>query len=272
VDDEIRVGALRLVRDHAAAAWVIENAIGGWKTIGSLLPTTFEAYAEIFHPAHRVVKHDHPVENSFPVGYGPGITKWHELIEVRWNEVARANQRTAHALMDWVTITGDEDLYWGNGSQPGIWDKNPEHGSLPSLQRRMLVTLLDEFTGTPDRCWFAVWVGMGPLAFDRDAVPTFEMPGREMALFSGPLSAATTSFASLGSSHDQSASLWWPDDQAWCVATDVDLVVTYVGGSERCIDAITSNPALESYRIPPDLPTSWDKDTVNPPVPESSGK
>ena len=30
-----------------------------------------------------------------------------------------------------------------------------------------------------------------------------------------------------------SPSIWWPEDRAWCVATDIDLFDTYVGGSGR---------------------------------------
>jgi hypothetical protein len=266
MDNRISVGDMQLARDHTAATWVVESTIGESMTIGALLPVRFEAYAEIFHPAYRLVEHNHAVDNSCPVASdGPERTQRPELLEVRWDEVARANQRTAHALMDWVTITGDAGLYW-SGSQPGIWDSHPARGSLAPPQRRRLGTILSEFTSTVDRVWFAIWAGFGGLVFDRDSVPYFEMPQREMVLFTGPLSAITTS---LDPYDDQSVSLWWPDDRAWCVATDVDLLVTYVGGSERCISAITGSGSLEAYRVPGNLPTYWDKDTINPSVPES---
>jgi len=84
-----------------------------------------------------------------------------------------------------------------------------------------------------------------------------------MVLFAGPLEAATTSFEL--SPWDQSASLWWPEDRAWCVATGLDLMASYVGGSEGCIADVVDNPALEAYPITLDLPTTWDRDTVNPP-------
>jgi hypothetical protein len=47
-------------------------------------------------------------------------------------------------------------------------------------------------------------------------------------------------------------------------------LVTYVGGSENCIADIVNSPQLEAFPIRVDLPTTWDKDTlnaINPPVP-----
>ena len=62
-----------------------------------------------------------------------------------------------------------------------------------------------------------------------------------------------------------SPNIWWPEDRTWCVATDIDLYDTYVGGSLECIEAIMSNPDLEA------LPTTLDArldlfgDTINAP-------
>jgi hypothetical protein len=183
--------------------------------------------------------------------------------EVGWAEVARANGRVAHPEMDWVTITGDEAFYYGPDSQPGTWDRAPDCGSLPIRHRQALSEILAEHTGAPDQCWFAVWEGFGALPFPTRGVPKLRMPNRSMVLFSGPLTAATTSFESFP--WDQSASLWWPEDSAWCVATDVDLMVTYVGASEACMASVVNNSALEAFEITLDLATTWDKDKVNPP-------
>jgi hypothetical protein len=45
--------------------------------------------------------------------------------------------------------------------------------------------------------------------------------------------------------HEQSANLWWPADQAWCVVTDIDLMSSYVGGSAACIAELMATPGLE---------------------------
>ena len=53
---------------------------------------------------------------------------------------------------------------------------------------------------------------------------------RDYFLFTGPVTAAT-SFRGvihaewnpeLSARWDQSPSLWWPEDRAWCVGTDID--------------------------------------------------
>lgn len=50
---------------------------------------------------------------------------------------------------------------------------------------------------------------------------------------------------------DVGPSIWWPDDLAWCVATEVDFRWTYVGGTRACIDNVLANPRLEA--LPADL-------------------
>lgn len=61
---------------------------------------------------------------------------------------------------------------------------------------------------------------------------------------------------------DQSANLWWPEDCAWCVHTEIDLNTTYIGGSQKMIDALVAQPGLETYQLEPtDEVVS---DTVNP--------
>lgn len=38
-------------------------------------------------------------------------------------------------------------------------------------------------------------------------------------------------------------------DHAWCVATEIDLDSTYVGGSEACIEELLANSELEVARL-----------------------
>lgn len=61
----------------------------------------------------------------------------------------------------------------------------------------------------------------------------------------------------------QTASLWWPDDHAWCVATEVDHDSTYVGCSPGCLDALLGEPALEVFAIDPAAGITYDADRVN---------
>jgi hypothetical protein len=54
---------------------------------------------------------------------------------------------------------------------------------------------------------------------------------------------------SSGFSIPQSPNLFWPDDHAWCVATEIDLDSTYVGGSTRLIADLLANDRLEALRV-----------------------
>ncbi len=42
-----------------------------------------------------------------------------------------------------------------------------------------------------------------------------------------------------------SANIWWPDDRAWCVGTEIDLMSSHVGGSQACIADLVSEESLE---------------------------
>jgi hypothetical protein len=68
----------------------------------------------------------------------------------------------------------------------------------------------------------------------------------------------------LASSSASRVRLWWPDDHAWCVATDVDLMSTYVGGSADCIDRLVFDDELEAMVVPGDQSVQFDADTINP--------
>jgi hypothetical protein len=45
--------------------------------------------------------------------------------------------------------------------------------------------------------------------------------------------------------------LWWPADRAWCVASEIDLPWTYIGGSRGLIDAILTDDCIEALPAEP---------------------
>lgn len=108
-----------------------------------------------------------------------------------------------------------------------------------------LAGVLERYTSAHDRCWFAVWNGFGHgyLAFDPAGLPVIKLPDREMVLLCGSLSAAASNLAA--EPWEQSANLWWPDDRAWCVATDLDFKSTYIGGAQPLINALLRDDTLE---------------------------
>jgi hypothetical protein len=89
--------------------------------------------------------------------------------------------------------------------------------------------------------------------------PRVHLPGRDYLLFEGPLQAATE-FARFVS---QSPNLFWPDDHAWCVASEIDLFCTLVAGSDVLIEGLIADSRLEAWRVFADDPITADSDHVN---------
>ena len=93
-------------------------------------------------------------------------------------------------------------------------------------------------------------------------------PHRDHLLFHGPIDAIMAFFATdwpRGNVWSNSPNIWWPKDRSWCVATDIDLCHTYIGGSRECIEAILSHPELEALPTTLDESTYLISDTINAP-------
>jgi hypothetical protein len=244
----LRHGGLELVSDLSSADWLAERIQRTPGRVGSVVPTGFEGYARLFHPAYR---------GSEAV--------WHSRPSVTWAEVARANRTVLHpesqfgSLIGWLHPQGHE--------QPGLWDAKPDEGILPIEQAAGLARVLAAHTATPDRCWFAVWDGWSGLAVDVVAAPKFQLPGRDYLLFFGPISSATQSLAREPWIW-RSVNLWWPDDRAWCVATDIDLDSTYIGGPSECVTHLRTFPGLEVLAVDVANGITAFDDRVNPPPAE----
>jgi hypothetical protein len=129
--------------------------------------------------------------------------------------------------------------------------------------------VLQQRTTTADDCFYAVWDGFGGLSVPSAdiATITITMAGaRTMRLLRGPLAdAASVSMES--PPFEQSPSLWWPADRAWCVATDVDLMSTYIGANGDCTQAILAEPSLETWQVHPADRVDSESDTYNPTPP-----
>lgn len=110
--------------------------------------------------------------------------------------------------------------------------------------------------------------GYVPPAFSREVLegPRFQVPGRGYFLLEGPLDAA----GELGHRprpdvfFPQSPNIFWPEDRAWCVATEIDLDSTYVGGSNALVDALLGEPGLEAWRVQATDGIGHASDRINP--------
>jgi len=228
--------------DVSPGGWIADAVAPFGRGVASLVPPVFEAYARVFHPATRYLD----VRD----------------VDVSWTEVAAANGTVAHPVMEWGSITGSME-YFENTDQDPVWQGAPARGHLPTAVAARMVDVLARHTATPDDCWFGVWHGWGVLDGDR---PTLPLPEREYWLVRGPIGLATENMAPEPS--EQSASLWWPADRAWFVATDIDLVTTYVGGSTGCIADLLAAAGLETAPADAAQAVTWDADRVNPLPPD----
>ncbi len=226
----------QLASDAEPARWVVDRVGPFAVDVRSVLPAGFGGYARVFHPAHL------------------------DEQTVSWRQIAEANGRIPHLGMQWPSITGDYRFHYRD-DQPGLWDRLPAEGTIPAHLARLLATELARHTATPETCWYGVWEGFGGVPVPPEAA-RFEIPAREMFLLRGRVTTIVDAPALDGC--DQRPNLWWPDDHAWCVATEIDFMTTYVGGSETAIAALLALPDLEIMAVPPQTRTTFDGDTVNP--------
>lgn len=221
--------------DVSPARW-IQDRLWEWGRglgfrVGSLVPEGFEAYARVLHPAYDRETATH---------------------RVPWREIAAATGRTVHPEVSFTRLGGPE---WSAG--------RPCEGTLEPRECLALLAELAGRTTTPGRAWFLIWSGFGDLApWPHNLVRT---QGREYRLYRGPVAAAA-GFASARFGH--SPNLWWPDDRAWCVASEIDAVSTGIGGSRECIDALLASPALEALEVSLEHRLDIRGDTINPPSPD----
>jgi hypothetical protein len=252
----VQIAGRPVESDIRPAGWITEALRPFTEhAVGSLVPPVFEAYARVFHPAVRYPDDWFPETESAEPDSSESLSPDED---VTWAEVAAFNGRTAHPAMEWASITGSWE-FRGNDDQPGMWNDAPAEGHLPVSVATRLAAVLARHTATPTDCWFGVWEGFG---FFPAGGLTLALPGREHWLLRGPVDLAAANMAEEPS--EQSANLWWPDDRAWFVATDIDLMTTYVGGSAACIADLLAADGLEAAPVPADQRVTWDADTVNP--------
>ena len=209
--------------------------------VSSVVPGGFEAYVRILHPAQT------------PEQGGP---------LVRWIDVSKWSGVELHPRVQWLDVALPQIA---PTTDPPWRHQGPLEGSLCLDDTLALIDDLMPFTTSPNDCLFGLWSGYGgggaTLSVGPDSVlmnqphrfrppRTFVLPGREYELFEGPLAGAA--HFELNGHQAQSPSLWWPADHSWCVASEIDLAWSYVGGSARLIDALLADERIETLRAAPD--------------------
>ena len=160
--------------------------------------------------------------------------------DIRWTDVAASSGQLLRAETQFNELLGwhaDAD----HQSPPQPW-REPDHGSLRPSECAAVAAVLARHTTTPERCWFCLWEGYGWLGRLGEGAPRVALEHRNCLLFRGPVSAATV-FRS--DPWFQSPTLWWPDDHAWCVASELDIYSTYVSATPSAVNELIEHPALE---------------------------
>jgi hypothetical protein len=227
----------------------------GANRVDSVIPSGFPAYVRLLHP----VWHRASAES---------------VRAVRWGEVAAwsgiALERTGQFQ--------DIALPRQAPTAPAPWNsQGPDTGTLPAGDAAVLVELLDQHGRATHRqqCWFCVWDGygwdhtvsmtatsggnaipQGPMVLP-DPIPQWvrtgprvQLPNRQYLLFTGPIHAAMA----FVNNEQQTANLWWPQHHGWCVASEIDLPWTYLGGPESLIETVLADPRLEAMPARPEDP------------------
>lgn len=244
----------RPAADISPADWLVGriNLFGDGNWVEQEVGAGFEAYARIFHSVDR---------------YDGG----------RWADLAARNGRVMHGLALWGYINTAAGHAPADDDRDGWRDINLE-GVVGDAQLRALCDVLARHTSTPEVCWLAEWEGWGWIGGGRAVVvsfvtdgpappprttyappnalvasaPLFGLPHRNYHLLSAPIAdlpAITDEYL-----EGDSPSLFWPDDHAWCVATEIDLDYTLVGGSRALIDELVESQQIEAYEVAADAP------------------
>ena len=160
--------------------------------------------------------------------------------------------------MQWPSFLGKSRIDDFINPDGGVIEP-PHEGTLPAAVSMPLRALLKSHTECPD-VWLAIWQGYG---WDyRNFIPdttSIKTNQREWDLFRGPLDMLDVSFYET----NQTANMIWPDDRRWCLAIDIDLNTTYIGGSAPLIEDLINADDLEVWPAKPEDDITYGADTLN---------
>ena len=225
--------------DIAPAAWLTERTrpMGRGSDrvlLWSIIPEGYPSYARLLHPAY-VQGEDTPI---------------------RWAEIAARNSNTVHPLMQFGRLSGSDDPY----ACPS-WADQPFVGQLPEAEAKSIVLVLRSFTTTPEQCYLLVWEGYGGIEQIYPASEKLVLPHRSYLAYTGSIDSVLE--LCVQGNMLMGPNLWWPEDRAWIVATEIDFMETYIGGSAECINQLLSGPDLEAFPVSIDARVDFLADTIN---------
>lgn len=272
----------RYESDPRVGAWLSPGPFGA--TVGSLVPRGFEAYARVLHPMYDA--------DFAPVSWAEVAATTGRVLHPTaqaWRLARRSDVHAGRPAPE-PGVAGDApatDVEW-----PG---DDPAEGSLPPAQLRALSRVLAPHTDGD--LVAAFWEGSGWeggmqvvawLSNDPDATPPpptrapdalapavlrgpkLELPHRAYVLFrAAPRDLEALADGRAAADVDPFApgfrtpNLLCPDDCSWCLATEVDLDSTVVGGTRALVDDLLAAPDLEVMEVAETDSLGWFDDQVN---------
>lgn len=231
VDQTSPMSTPRRVVDVSLGNWIserlLDNDPNSGVAVGSVVPTGFDQVVRVLHPA------------------GDGRS---------WAEVARANNKTMHPLVQWGSIAPHFD---GSGRSGAV---DPEEGSIPETTLAAIFQLCP----ADGEVLFGVWEGYGSWTNQQDGhVLATGSYGRSYRLFTADKSAHTR-WPGMDPWWPNSANLIWPRDHSWCIATEIDWDSTLIACTRHVATAILTDESLETFTVGYDDDLSWYGDTINP--------
>lgn len=188
--------------DLAATRWLDETCTGEFGTVGCLVPSHFDAVARV-----------HPPEQG-----------------ERWDGRYRRLFATVAEVAVRHTTTPDHAYF-------GLWDGYGLEGGSMNVyyQPTKDPVALARQAAERRRMRLESARQQTEMRAQLDQLPAFTRPNRRYYLLRGAVAGVTELREP---THDpwHEPDLWWPADQAWSIASDVDFWSLYVGGTEAFVD------------------------------------
>ena len=282
------------LKDASAGQWIVESTTGEFGgTIPNLLPQGFEAYVRVFHPMARSATGDESWEPvtwadaaaDFGTPMGPIVQSAHVLgREDPWacDAVTSSSGWTyerpgdltnlpavVRVLADHTTTsTGVAAIWEGWGGLVSSQGRMAflfaaPGGGFEGAITRAALTIRSAYQRVRSRFAFReARPGTGVLPADVATGPKLELPGRAYFL-------ARLDLADLCADDWEQRAIWadppfvrtpsllWPDDHAWCLATEIDFDSTLIGGTAELAAALTAAPGLEAMEIDRNASLMW---------------
>lgn len=208
--------------DPSALKWVDENRVHspypGIVTVNSFVPTGFEAYLRITHPAYKG-------GDSLSGAY------------LSWRRIAEMTGRDMNSLRRLEDLVSPRSLF-------ELGFARPQEGGLSNELCAQLAEILRSHTACPDRCFFAFSEILGPLLPESQYLTRAELTYGNFLCEGGPCDQACD--------YTNSPTIWLPEDRAWIIVTPVDMDSSLIGCDGAAAQELLADARIEAWAVSPE--------------------